>query len=151
MASIFRSGAMGKVLKKCRENCGLSQQQVAAALGIDRSTYTYYELGNTTPSAPVIIRLSRILNVPYSVFMDAFKKEELALSDNIDSDDFKQASEPKQNISVEPIYSLSKDEQAILCYYRAFSNEQKDQLMKLAGEMAVKNMRDDKDASRNRN
>ena len=38
---------MGKKLKRLRENFNLTQQQVAEALGIDRSTYAYYELGRT--------------------------------------------------------------------------------------------------------
>ena len=37
-----------KKLKRLRENFNLTQQQVAEALGIDRSTYAYYELGRTT-------------------------------------------------------------------------------------------------------
>ena len=32
---------MGKKLKRLRENFNLTQQQVAEALGIDRSTYAY--------------------------------------------------------------------------------------------------------------
>ena len=36
-------------LKYYRHECGLTQQQVADRLKIERSTYTYYETGKTKP------------------------------------------------------------------------------------------------------
>ena len=36
-------------LKFYRHECGLTQQQVADRLKIERSTYTYYETGKTKP------------------------------------------------------------------------------------------------------
>ncbi len=49
---------LGLKLKYYRDNCELSQQQVANILNIDRSTYTYYEPGKTTPSASMLLKLS---------------------------------------------------------------------------------------------
>ena len=56
---------MGKKLKRLRENFNLTQQQVAEALGIDRSTYAYYELGRTTPDLDKIDKLQRLYQVQY--------------------------------------------------------------------------------------
>ncbi len=49
-------------LKAARKECKLTQQQVADVLGVDRSTYSYYELGHLKPSVEVLIKLSAIFN-----------------------------------------------------------------------------------------
>lgn len=50
-------------LKKCRKNTGLTQAQVSKILNIERSTYTYYETGKTSPSINMLIRLAKLYNV----------------------------------------------------------------------------------------
>ena len=40
---------LSRTLKKLRKNCGYTQKEVAKELGVDRSTYAYYETGKTTP------------------------------------------------------------------------------------------------------
>lgn len=50
-------------LKILRENNNYSQRQVAEFLGVDRSTYAYYELGKTTPSIDVLVALSELYHV----------------------------------------------------------------------------------------
>ena len=47
-------------IKAARKECKLTQQQVADILGLDRSTYSYYELGHLKPSVEVVIKLSAI-------------------------------------------------------------------------------------------
>lgn len=47
-------------IKILRENRGLTQKQLADLLGIERSTYSYYESGRILPSVPIIIRLSEL-------------------------------------------------------------------------------------------
>ena len=64
---------LAQTLKKLRENCGYTQQQVADALNLERSTYTYYETGKTTPDINTIVKLARIFNVSY---IDIFEQEE---------------------------------------------------------------------------
>ena len=54
---------LGKKLKYYRENCELSQQQVANALNVDRSTYTYYETGKTNPDSYALIKLADYFGV----------------------------------------------------------------------------------------
>lgn len=117
------------LLKYYRENCDLSQQQVAQALNIDRSTYTYYETGKTIPSINTLIRISRIFNVPYNVFFDCIDQE--LFSDSSVSD---VSNEPvldktliKKSDDLDKIYDLSKEEKDLLIYYRLLSgNEQMD-------------------------
>ncbi len=49
-------------IKAARKECKLTQQQVADVLGLDRSTYSYYELGHLKPSVEVVIKLSALFN-----------------------------------------------------------------------------------------
>ena len=51
---------LGATLRQLREFNGLKQGVVAKALGIDRSTYAYYELGKTRPS---LIKISDLYDV----------------------------------------------------------------------------------------
>ena len=44
----------GKRCKILRQERGLTQQQVADALGISRSAYAYYEIGGSEPSLSVL-------------------------------------------------------------------------------------------------
>ena len=44
-------------LKYYRHECGLTQQQVADRLKIERSTYTYYETGKTKPDINTLIKM----------------------------------------------------------------------------------------------
>ena len=50
-------------LKKVRKEHKLTQQDIADVLGIDRSTYTFYETGKTSPSVQTLYKLSNIYNV----------------------------------------------------------------------------------------
>ena len=61
---------IAKNLKKFREEKGLTQQQVADELGINRSTYSYYELGRIQPDIKSIIKLSKIFDVHYIEILD---------------------------------------------------------------------------------
>ena len=88
---------MGKKLKRLRENFNLTQQQVAEALGIDRSTYAYYELGRTTPDLDKIDKLQRLYQV----------KKTLYLKTNPKNSDF--------------FYQLNNDEQRLILNFRLLS------------------------------
>lgn len=50
-------------LKEARKSCGLTQQEVADILGIDKSTYSGYETGKREPDVKKIKALSSILSV----------------------------------------------------------------------------------------
>ncbi len=63
-------------LKASRKECKLTQLQVAELLGVDRSTYAYYELGVSIPSIENLITLSTIFNVDFSWLSGADKKKE---------------------------------------------------------------------------
>jgi transcriptional regulator with XRE-family HTH domain len=49
------------VLKKCRENKGLSQSELADILQVGLRTYQRYESGESTPTIDVVFHLSKVL------------------------------------------------------------------------------------------
>ena len=53
-------------LRYLRNLHGFTQKQVADALNIERSTYTYYETGKTHPDLNAIVKIAKI----YSVTLD---------------------------------------------------------------------------------
>lgn len=57
-------------LRTLRTNAGLTQEAVAGLLQISRPTYSYYELGNTTPSIPMLYQLSQFYGIsPETLFV----------------------------------------------------------------------------------
>ncbi len=50
-------------LKQLRAACGLTQKSIAEVLGMDRSTYAYYETGKTYPDLDTLTRLAGIFRV----------------------------------------------------------------------------------------
>ena len=77
MANLVKK-KLPELLKRYRENCALSQGQVAEALSVDRSTYTYYEIGKTAPSINTMMKLIKILDIPYVEFLQCVNDGELA-------------------------------------------------------------------------
>ena len=50
-------------LRALRLACGYTQKSVAAALGIVRSSYAYYETGKSQPDVETLAKLSRMFGV----------------------------------------------------------------------------------------
>ena len=101
---------IGAKLRTCRTNCGLSQRQVADCLGVNRSTYTYYENGRSEPDINTLKLLAKIFNVSF-----------ISLLPNDDSETLNDS----ENIEINPIYSLSKEEQDLLISFRLLNSEEK--------------------------
>ncbi len=53
-------------LKHARESAGFSQESMADNLGIARSTYTHWELGNREPDIESLGKICEILNTNLS-------------------------------------------------------------------------------------
>ena len=62
-------------LKYYRHECGLTQQQVADRLKIERSTYTYYETGKTKPDINTLIKIAKVFNVNYTALLKGVEEE----------------------------------------------------------------------------
>ena len=67
-------GAINKIsekIKKFRKKINYTQKQVADYLGVDRSTYSYYELGKIIPDVKTIMSLSKIFGVNYTEILES--------------------------------------------------------------------------------
>ena len=106
---------LGELLKRYRTNCMLTQQQVADALNINRTTYTYYETGKTEPSIETLHKLVQIFNITYEDLLPS-------VDDNYVKDSF------ISSRTNHAIYNLSKAEQQILISRRALSPEKQKEL-----------------------
>lgn len=113
---------ISKKLKKLRENCGFTQQQIANALSIDRSTYAYYETGKTTPDPNTIVKLAKIFNVS----LDNLLTEEVAPFTFRDEFDI---SKLYGNKNFSYVYELSNIEKQLIIYFRNLSNEEKQDIL----------------------
>jgi len=60
---------MHETIRKLRRERGLTQQQLAEHLGVDRSTYAYYESGRSKLSIDVIVKLAHFYQIRYAVLI----------------------------------------------------------------------------------
>ena len=99
--------SIGESLKRVRTEHNLKQKDIADAIGIDRSTYSYYETGKTSPPLEVLCALTKIYNVTigYLIGKEANNPELRRRAEAVSS-------------AVDPIALLDKDEQLLLIYYR---------------------------------
>ena len=100
-----------KLLRQIRLACGYSQGAVAEALGVNRSTYTCYELGKTVPSLDTLKKLSLIFAVPIEAFLfpETFQGLETT----------RQRSPRRVQTSPERIGELSEEEKTLIARFRA--------------------------------
>lgn len=110
---------IGGLLKNYRKAALLTQQQVADALHINRTTYTYYEVGKTEPSIDTLAKLIKLFNITY---------EDLLPSESNPKDIKEVYNKTNSN---EPIYNLSDEEQNLVLKYRTASKEQKEKVKEI--------------------
>lgn len=55
-------------LRLFRKEKGYTQEEVAAALGMVRSTYTYYETGKTCPNIYALHKLAQLYHIDCGLF-----------------------------------------------------------------------------------
>jgi transcriptional regulator with XRE-family HTH domain len=56
--------AFGKALREARQGKGMSQEQLAAAAGLDRSFISLVERGIQSPNIVVLFKIAEVLRVP---------------------------------------------------------------------------------------
>lgn len=103
-----------------RELYGYTQGQIAKVLNIDRSTYSYYEIGKTTPGLSALITLCRIFQVT---------------SDQLVGDDL--TAKPCKAPMKKRIDSDNKEELQVICYFRSFNENQRKKALKRMEEIVV--------------
>lgn len=114
-------------LRHYRESCALSQQQVADALNIDRSTYTKYETGKSDPNVNTLVKIAKIFNIDPVELLPM----QSAGSESVDR--LRDATRADS-----PIFQLSKDERGLIARYRALSREEKKLALEMMGKLSKK-------------
>lgn len=105
-------------LRLIRKEHKLTQQNIADVLGIDRTTYTVYELGTTTPSPATLVKLSQIYNVTVG-YLIGVEENRPELRKNLDD------AKAFATLNSDPISLLKKEERELLLYFRVLSPEEK--------------------------
>lgn len=114
-------------LRKIRVENNFTQQNIADVLGIDRSTYSYYESGATAPSPRTLFKLSQVYNVTVGFLMGVeenrpeYKKlpSSVAVASGYD-----------------PISVLKENEKELLMYYRILDEEKKKDAVELLKKLS---------------
>lgn len=104
---------LAHMLRVIRMACGFTQLAVAEALGVNRSTYSYYELGRASPDVATLKVLGRIFNVPPEEFLypERFRDEKPAHQ--------RQCVPKTSMVELGAIGDLKEEEQCLLARYRA--------------------------------
>jgi len=110
------------LLRKLRKENGLTQQQVADFLHLDRSTYAYYESGRTKINIDILIRLSRFFQVSLASLVGEEVPAE-QFSDETNAETF------LVNDSVSRFAQLSREEQYLIILYRSGTPEQQQKVL----------------------
>ena len=109
---------LGDRLRAIRKEHGLTQQNIADVLGVDRTTYTVYEGGSITPPPATLVKLSQIYNVTVGYLIGVEENHP----------ELRKIPEEKQMeklLSSDPISLLKKEEKELLLYFRVISDEEK--------------------------
>lgn len=108
-------------IRTLRKQSGLSQQQVAQALGIDRSAYTYFENGVTDIKMDRLIRLARLFGVGVDELLpEEWLSRSVAVNHNA-------ASGGK-------LSAVGNQEKSLLAMFRQLDAEQKESLLQVLQE-----------------
>lgn len=101
-------------LKRFRLQVGFTQKNVAEILNISRSTYTYYELGKTSPDPATLNRIARLFGLSVEEF---FEDEVPVQSDMLYDSGAKRVSK-KTKVDPEKIGDLTTSEKSIVAFLR---------------------------------
>ena len=76
------TSAVSKVLRRLREDAGLSKRKLAMRSTIDRVYLLQVEQGKYRPTLNFIFHLARALNIPAAKLVDLIEKEQKSLERN---------------------------------------------------------------------
>ncbi|MBQ4267817.1 MAG: helix-turn-helix transcriptional regulator [Clostridia bacterium] len=120
---------LSESLKKVRKEHKLTQQDIAEVLGIDRSTYTFYETGKTSPSVATLHKLADIYNVTIG-YLAGYEENHPELKT-------KHMTPSLSAPNIDPIAFLPKEEQIMLMCFRLLQDDKKLEIMKHIKSLSV--------------
>jgi DNA-binding XRE family transcriptional regulator len=97
-----------------RIQCGLTQQQVADALNINRTTYTKYETGVSEPSHELLGKIVKMFGIDYNAILDNRDYFERRVAD---SDMTLNVLTLAERAIITRFRSMSKEDQKKICEY----------------------------------
>ena len=122
---------IGERLRELRIKSGFTQSQIAKILNIDRSTYSYYEIGKTTPDVSTLMSLTKIFNISIdNLLADETSQKNLAQKRPAANYLFS-----KKNTS--HIYELSGEERNLVGLFRVCSKKQQAAVLERLSKMAA--------------
>lgn len=107
-------------LRAVRKANGLTQQNIADYLGLDRTTYTYYEMGDICPSVETFVKLSELYKVSVSYLVCETDNPEKNVSDVL----------PEVAENIDFASTISKKEKELIVFFRALDEKKQKQLLK---------------------
>ncbi len=106
-------------LKQIRKANNFTQQDLADAVGIERSTYASYETGRNKPDVILLKRIANVFGVSSDFILEIDTSKKFNMSDaNVSY---------KKNGS-QLISTLSKDEKTVLAQYRLLTEDKKEEV-----------------------
>ncbi|MCL2023466.1 MAG: helix-turn-helix transcriptional regulator [Oscillospiraceae bacterium] len=119
---------ISETIRKLRKNHGLTQGQVAECIGMERSTYAYYENGRSTPQLELIVRLCRLYNVTMEYIIEG--EDDLRKIYMGDSDaDF--------NFDLIPNLLLTEEEKKLILIYRLCNKKHQEEIIEKITELSL--------------
>ena len=111
---------LNEKLKMLRDMNEFTQQHMADALGMHRSTYAYYEIGKTEPRHSQLIKLAKMFNVTtdYLLGHELPKKAKVFYDNNVS---YNAGPESEKSIPM-----LTGKEKSLLLYFRQLDEEAQD-------------------------
>lgn len=124
-------GLLGARLRKYRVENGYSQNHIANVLGIERSTYTYYEVGKTTPVIFDLMRLADLYgtNLDDLLGFHADSYDPLAFGEPRTPERSTTPRKNKDRYLRESVQDLSSEERQLLAYYRSATPSERKELL----------------------
>ncbi len=116
-------------LKALRQENNFTQKQISDILGLDRSTYAYYELARTRPDIDTLVMLAKIFKVSTDYLLLGDQENKGVSCVNEEGAEY-----VRTNISFDHLGDLSKDERELILYYRMLNNNAKSEIRNIAKE-----------------
>ena len=133
----MRRGVSEKI-RECRRECGFTQQMVATALNVDRTTYTCYESGKTEPGIDSLAQMSKIFGISLNELLACYEDNTPTVS--VASPVISFRTGEGDGLSTR---GLSKDEKEFVILYRMMGEKEREELMKKGKALFNKMMEDD--------
>ena len=106
-------------LKQIRKANNFTQQDLADAVGIERSTYASYETGRNKPDVILLKRIANVFGVSSDFILEIDTSKKFNMSD---------ANVTYKKNGSQLVSTLSKEEKTVLAQYRLLTEDKKEEV-----------------------